>query len=798
MDPLLHDVRQALRRFAAAPAFSLVAIVTFSVAVAATTAMFAVVDAVLLRPLPFPEPDGLQQLWRVQGNSRSQYLTPDSLSVWSQQTRLFSAVEPFRNRSLALLGSGEPQLVLACEVGGGLMQALGMPPRLGRGIQSQDAASDAAVLVLSDTLWRTQFAADPDVLGRSVRLDDRAYEVVGVMPPAFRFPRERQQLWIPLASRGSRPVHALVRLQADVTPQDVREALKAIVPALERNMPVPQGWQIDVRPLQGERANRSERTALLVLLAAVAFVFLIACANVSNLLHVQATGRDREFAVRAAVGASRLRLLRLLFAETAVLTLAGGSLGFVLALWAIDGLAAYTPREFTFLAVNPIVLDARSAAFAGLVTVFAGLLAGALPALRGSRVRADDALRAAARSATAAARQERLRRVVVIGQVAMTLMLLIGAALLVRTFAALTRVDPGFEPRNLVTLDISLPAWKYGSRAAQLQFFEEAAAQLRRIPGVAAVTVAGGKPPTGGGLSDGLRFEVEGVGVVLDDPLVLLSTAEIQADYFSVLRIPVLAGGTFTRSDGRDRPVVINEAMARRLWRGGNPVGTRIRFSPEGAWYSVAGVVGTIYQLDYDNPGAVLAAYFPADRGTRLTAQDTLIVRTTGAPQPLIPAMRRAIWSVDPDQPILKVATMDALYGEFLDVPRFQAILMGAFALGGLLIAAIGIYGVLACAIAQRTREFGIRMALGARPSDVRRMVLRQGAALVGTGMLVGSAGGLALSRAMGSLLVGVTPYDPLTYLVVLAALGGIALAACWVPARRATQVDPVIALRAE
>ena len=801
MDGVLRDLRQAMRRFALARAFTFVATLTLALGIGATTAIYSLLDAILLRPLPYTEPAALVRFWSVQRGSQSSYFGGETLSEWRTQRDLFAAVEPYRTQSVALLGSGEPQLVLAAELGGGLMPALGVPAQIGRTIQFQDAdPGRERVVVLSDALWRSRFAADSGILGRTIRIDDRSLEVVGVMPAWFSFPSDRTQLWVPLTTASAmRPADVLARLRPGVTLEQAQHRVDAIGASLDRERPSRTGWQIALGPLQGQRVNRSERIALYVLFGAVSLVLLIACANLANLLLVQGAGREREIAIRAAVGASRARLVQQLVTETFALALAGGAAGIVLAMWAIDMLAAQTPRDFTFLSTSEIALDGRALVFAVAVTLLTAVLAGALPALRASRTQHQASLKAGARSAAGSARQARLRRAFVVVQLALTLMLLVGAGLLARTFLALTRVNPGFDPRNLVTVDISVPRWRYGTRDAQLQFFDQVADRLRSLPGVSGVTVAGGTPPTGGGFSFGLQFEIDGVGVVLDDPLVLLPFAEVEADYFSVLGVPLVSGRTFSADGGSGTPaVVISREMANRLWKGANPVGQRIRLRPDSPWLTVVGVVGDVYQLEYDSPRGMFAAYYPRSQSRGMPAQETLIVRTSDAPARVVPLIRQAIWSVDSDQPILKLTTMDVLYREFLGVPRFQASLMGAFALIGLAIAAVGLYGVLSYAISQRTREFGIRMALGARRWDVLAMVLRYWAGLVALGILLGIAGSLALTRAISSLLVNIPPHDPITYALVVAGLAGISLAACWAPARRATRVDPVVALRCE
>jgi putative ABC transport system permease protein len=548
MDRIPADLRYAVRRLTSARAFSAVAVLTLALGIGATTAIYSVVDAILLRPLPYAEPDSLNQIWSLQQGNLSQYLTLDAVEEWRRHDDLFRAAEPFRIRSTALLGGGEPEWVLATEIGGRLMGTLGVPAQIGRTIQPQDAEPGRNVVgVLSDSLWRARFASDPGIVGRQIRVDDRTVEIVGVMPRAFRFPRDVTQLWLPLSdSPSSRPVHALVRLIPGLSVQQAQQRVDMISAALQQERPTREGWELQLRPLQGNRVNRSERLALYVLLGAVTLVLLIACANLANLLLVQGAGREREVAVRAAVGASRLRLVQQFLTETLVLASAGGALGIVVAMWAVDLLGTYTPRDFTFLSMNEISLDSRVVMFAVGLTLLTAVVSGSIPAFRSSRTRLQESLKSGARTAAGSARQEYLRRTFVVAQLALSLMLLVGAGLLARTFVGLTRVDPGFDPRSLLTVDLSLPRWKYGTRDAQVQFFQDVADRLRALPGVSGATVSGGAPPMAGGISFGLRFEIDGAGVVLDDPALLLPTAEVTPDYFALLGIPLLAGRTFS------------------------------------------------------------------------------------------------------------------------------------------------------------------------------------------------------------------------------------------------------------
>jgi putative ABC transport system permease protein len=532
----------------------------------------------------------------------------------------------------------------------------------------------------------------------------------------------------------------------------------------------------------------------------VLLVLLIACANIANLRLVEGAGRAREIAVRTALGATRGRLVRELLTESLLLSALGGAGGLLLAQWTIALLQAYAPSDLTFLRGHEIALDTRVLLFAAVLTVATSVLFGLFPALRTSRDVSNTALQEGARGATAGPRLERLRRAFVLVQMALSLMLLVGAGLLARSLVHITRIDPGFQPRNLLAASISLPSWKYGNRPAQQQFFEDVRARVQGLPGAVASTITGGLPPGGGGISFDLKFEIEGRGVVLDDPSLLMPFSEVDGDYFHVLGIPLKAGRTFSREDTPESPraIVIGEAMARRLWKGDNPVGQRLRTSPEGRWSTVVGVVGDVYQFRHDQPRGQFALYFANSQSRQIPGLQTLVIRTAGDPSAMIPAIKQQIWAVDPEQPIYRIETVESAYADFFATPRFQAFLMSAFALIGLAITAVGLYGVLAYAIAQRTREFGIRLALGAQRGDILRLVLRSGLRLTAVGLVAGVAGSLAMTRALQSLLVEIEPTDRLTYAVVVLSLGVVAGVACWIPARRATEVDPIVTLRTE
>jgi putative ABC transport system permease protein len=803
MQVLANDLRHAGRRLKSAPAFTLVALITLALGVATTTAIYAVVDALMLRPLPYRDSHRLVEINVVDRSGFFIPVTTRDLDFWRAQSDIFDAVEAYAHRSAVLAGAGEPQTVIGAALSGGTMQMLGIQPQIGRALEARDSAAGAEqVIVLSDALWRSRFAASRDIVGQTVRLDEQSYTVVGVMPQGFSYPYGRRQFWVPLATGisekpSSQRITIAARIRADLSPADGQLRTETRAGAFFETGTFESGSKVRLDVPTARHLNTPVRRALLVLSGAVLLLLLIACANVANLLLVQGAGRDREMAIRAALGASRGRLVRQLLSETFLLALAGGGLGLLLAQWTIDAIAAVAPREMTFLTVQPIRLDARVIGFEIALTLVAAAIFGILPAFRGARV-APRAGLSEGRGATGTPRQERLRRAFVLTQIALSLVLLVGAGLMARTFAHITHLDPGFDPRNLVAIDLQLPRWKYGTREVQSEFFQTLSARSRNLPGVTGTTLTGGVPPGGGGISFGLTFEIEGRGVVLDDPQLLLPFAEVDGDYFATLGIPLKAGRVFTSEDTLQSPrvVVLGETMAQTLWKGVNPIGDRLRLRPGGTWYTVVGVVGDVYQLRHEQTRGQFALYYANSQGRGMPAQQTLVVRTAGDPMPLINDLRTMIWSVDPDQPIARIETVVDAYAEFFAVPRFYTFLMTAFAFMGLTITSVGVYGVLAYAVAQRTREFGIRTALGAQRSQVMALALRSGVWLTATGIVTGVIASLALVRVMESLLVDIQPTDPLTFGATVVVLALASLAASWIPARHATRVDPVVALR--
>jgi putative ABC transport system permease protein len=795
---IASDVRYAFRRLAANPGLAGVAAVTLALGIGATTAIYSVVDSLMLKPLPYGDPARLVDLGTQGQTGVRRYFSGAQIEYLKSRTDLFASVDAFNFAGMMLLGADEPTQAAGAVVGGDLMQTLGVPPQLGRLIDRSDVREGRQVIVLGDELWRSRFGADPSVIGRTIRLDDKTTEVIGVMPPTFKFPGVEQDFWLPFnpsANTGGRLMFAIARLPGDRSIEAATARIDASTIDVRNN----QGTLAPV-PLRTAQSlarflNAPVRTAIFLLAGAVVLVLLIACANIANLLMVQNAGRYREIAVRAALGASRGMLVRQFLVESAILSVAGGLLGLIVAQWFIDIFVTNAPEHSGIVNVNAIGLDARVVLFAIAATTIAACLSGILPALRGARTASHEALRAGGRSATDGPGHERLRSAFVVVQLAVSVVLVVGATLLARTFVQLTRVDPGFDASGLTLTMLELPRWKYTTPASRQEFYRTLVERVRALPGVTGVALSSS------GIDMGLTFEIEGRGVILDDQKMDAPFSEVSADYFSVMRIPIVAGRTFNADDvaGAPRAMVVSEALASRLWPGGNAVGQRVRTGTRATdpWYTIVGIAGNVYELDYARTRDQPAYYRPVTQsGTGAVMR--MAARTTGDPASLLPLVRDQVRAIDPGQSIWTTRTGETEFARFLALPRFYTLLMGALAALGIVIAAVGLYGVLAYAISQRTREFGVRLALGAQRTDVFEMVLRSSAAVVGLGLLAGLVGSMFLTRWIGSMLIDVPRLDPISYLLAALLFGMVAVAACWVPARRATNVDPIVALRWE
>ncbi|MBI1763704.1 MAG: ABC transporter permease [Acidobacteria bacterium] len=806
---LWQDLRYAARTLGKNPGFTLVVVVTLALGIGLNTAVYSVVDAVLFRPLPFAEPDRLVEIQQLEAKSGFSYpgLRWEAFQEWRSQTNLFVQVEAHEPRTYTLTGGKEPESVNAPAVTSGLFAMLGVQPKLGRPFNAQDAepGNDRVVLV-GDGFWKSHLGGTPDALGKTLTLNDQRYTVVGVMPPKFKFPYGKFELWVPLpltaADEQKRPrrFNTVARLRGDTALPTVQAALTALGTRLDTERPDPSGWQTRLSQLGSIRVNPGPRRALLVLLGAVGFVLLLACANAANLLLARAAQRQGEIAIRLALGAGRGRLMRQLLTESLLLALLAGTLGVALARWGVAALAKLVPDELTFLSVNEISLERRVLLFTLALTVLTGFVCGLLPAFKASRPDLHNALKGVTGRATADRAQNRLRHALVVLEVALSLVLLIGAGLMMRSFLHLSGVPPGYEPKNLIAATLSVPSQRYSTLEQEEDFFSRLKSNLAAVPGVESATAAMGVPPQGGGISFNLEIEIEGHPPEPADAKMVLPFSFIDPAYFQTLRIPLLQGRAFGAEDGVKAPpaMIINEKMARRYWGIANPVGQRIRFGKARPWLTIVGVAGDV---NLGKPGdgfSEMEVYYPWSQRTRPSSQRTLIMRTTTEASALLASVKSAIWALDKDQPIYRLNLVEDLVSDALAEPRFYLLLLGCFAGFTLLLVALGIYGVMAYTVTQRTNEIGLRMALGASQAQVLTLLLKQGFRLALLGIVIGIGAALAMARLMAAFLFGVPATDPATFAVIAVLLLAIALLACYLPARRAAKVDPLIALRCE
>ncbi|HEU4631081.1 MAG TPA: ABC transporter permease [Gemmatimonadaceae bacterium] len=800
MDTILQDLRFAARTLRRNLGFTAAAVLTLALGIGANSAIFSVVNAVLLRPLPYADADRLAMVWGwYDGFGKTSTSLPDFRDL-RERTRAFSQLAALHGTVFNLTGRGEPEQLSADRVTANFFPLLGVRPMLGRGFlpEEEQVGGNDDVVVLSHGLWQRRFGGDPGILGRTLQLSGRPYTVVGVAPPEFRFMRD-VDLWAPVradtvANRRGEYLLVFGRLAPGATVERASADIAGIFAQLAREYPETNG-SIKSRVI-GMREDfvGDVRPALLVFSGAVALVLLIACANVANLLLARASVREREMAVRAAIGAGRGRIVRQLLTESLLIALLGAGLGLGLAALGLDALRAMSTELLPRF--QEVRVDAVAVVFALVLAVATGLLFGIAPALRLSAGALGSALREGSRGAVGGAAL-RLRNALVLAEVALALMLLVGAGLLVRSFQQLNRVDLGFDPTHLLTYRVVLPTAKYDSVALLPPVYQEIAERTRAIPGVVTASVTGDMPINGAGY---ITFTVEG-RVPPPDAMEDLQPFSVSPEHFAVFRIPLRRGRLFTAGDAPGAPpvAIVNEEMVRRYFDGRDPIGKRVTFGDpadsSAVWWTVVGVVGNVAQEGVTaRPYAQL--YRPLAQAPRRGIY--VVARTTGDPMGIAPAAREALEAVDPELPLTSLMMMEERIGENLLRPRVNTLLLAVFAGIALALAAIGIYGVISYAVAQRTREIGIRMALGATAGDVRRLVVRQGMTPALLGVALGAVGALAATRLMASLLYGVTATDPLTFGLVALFLGGIALLASYVPARRATRLEPVTALREE
>lgn len=801
MQIIWQDLRYGARMLAKKPGFTLLIIITLALGIGANTAIFSAVNAVLLRPLPFEQPEQLVMAYTSTPQEERNFVAYPDLQDWQQQSQSFSQLAGFVPQSVNLTGRGEPARLVGGFATANFFALLKVTPLLGRDFQTgEDKPGAAGVAILSYGLWQTRFGADAQVIGQTVTLNNQPFTIVGVLPAEFAFPQSEVEVWMPLPfypnfslDRSRASAGVLGRLHPGVTRAQAQAELATIAGRLAAQYPdTNKDRRVTLVHFQDDLVERV-RPSLLVLWGAVGFVLLLTCANIANLLLARAVGRGREMALRAALGAGRVRLVRQLLTETVLLALLGGVLGLLLGLWGIDLMGAQNPVEL--LPQADIRLDRTVLGFTLGLSVLTGIVFGLAPALRFSTPDLVEALKEGGKGAGAGAGRNRLRSALVVVQVAIALILLIGSGLMVKSFRQLTQVAPGFDPHNVLTMEYRVPRNKYPEPRQQWEFHRRVVERVRAVPGVEAAAAVLALPHSGN------------MGTTTFVPLNLPEPPQGQEPraqinrtdehYFAALRIPLLRGRVFTEHDKADAPpvVVINQTMAQRYWPNQDPVGQAVRLLENNVTATIIGVVGDVKHYSLDEP-ATAQIYTSYPQQPHIFT--TLVVRTTSDPLALARAVRGAVWSVDKDQPVWKVRTLEFLLDRSLGSQRFLMWLLTGFSLLALTLAAVGVYGVISYAVTQRTHEIGVRLALGAQRRDIVRLVAGQGMMLAGVGVGIGLIAAFLLTRFLAQLLFNVSPTDPLTFAGVALLLLIVALVACLVPSRRATKVDPMIALRYE
>ena len=813
MTTLWLDIRYGARMLIKKPAFTLIAVITLALGIGANTAIFSVVYAVLLRPLPYPEPDRLVMLWtRLEkiGLEHNWVSEPEVLD-FRQQSQLFESFGVISGTSFVLTGNNEPVQSNGAEISTNFFSVLRTNIKVGRDFTPDEEVPGApCVAILSHAFWKSRFGGDQSALGSTIYLNGKPATVVGVLPATFSLmvPQEalvpsNVDVWIPYTEdyakkdRHSHGLTVIARLKPGVTVAQAQEEMNGIAARLYPQYYTLTGFEVRVVSLHGDFVKKM-RPALLVLLAAVGFVLLIACANVANLLLGRAVAREKELAIRAAMGAGRIRLLRQLLTESLVLAVLGGIAGVMLAVWGVDALLALSPADLPRL--DEVSIDARVLVFTLVVSASTGVLFGLIPAFRASRVKLTNTLKEGSRSVIGGG-SHRLRRAIVVAEIALSLVLLVGAGLLMRSFSRLTRVDPGFDSQNLLTVKVQVPRTKYKDGAAVSSFFQQLLEKIQALPGVESAGAVSQLPLGGEYWSGTLTFE----GVTANAEQGNLASFEVDQraitpDYFKAMKTTLIEGRFFTSADVRAKPcAIIDETLARRLWPDVSPIGRRLTFGrfpekPE-TWVEIVGVVRHIRQHKLE--AKVREEVYYPHAIVSFTAM-TLAIHTSGDPLMMTGPVREAVRSIDRDLPIYRIRTMDELVGAALAPARFTLLLLVIFAVVAAVLAVVGIYGVMSHSVTERTHEIGVRMALGAQATDVLKLVVGQGLILTVAGVAIGLAASFAATRVMTGLLYGVSATDALTFGVVSVLLTGVALAASFIPARRAMRVDPMVALRYE
>ncbi|MBD0373380.1 MAG: ABC transporter permease [Pyrinomonadaceae bacterium] len=808
MSMLWQDIRFGLRLMAKKPGFTLIGVLALALGIGANTAIFSVVKAVLLSPLPYQNPERLVWIWGTNpaSNIKEEEASMPDFNDWRTQSQSFEEMAGFTNWAATVTGEGEPERIPGSIITAKFFSVLGVQPLMGRTFnEDENGPKGARVVILSHGLWQRRFGGNPNAIGQTITLNGTPYHVVGIMPPSFKDPlpeqRKPAQLWIPLPLnldqnvRRSDFLNVVAKLKPNVTIEQARAEMKTITARLEQQYPASNtGWSTLVIPLQ-ERITGDVRPALWVIVGVVGFLLLISCANVANLLLARSAARQQEIAVRRALGAGRLRLIRQFLTESVILALSGGALGTLLAMWGVEFLVRLSPGNIPRL--DEVRLSWQVLLFTLGVSVLTGLVFGLIPALHATNPNLTESLKEGGRSSTEGLRGARLRSALVVSEIAIALVLLVGAGLMIKSFMRLQGVDPGFKPERILALDVSLPSAKYKEPQQQAAFWGQLLGRVSQIPNVESVAAVDTLPFSGGNI---ISFVVEGKPAPPPSEVDDAEYRVVTPKYFETMGISLVRGSTFTEQHTGNTPEVmlINETMARKVFPGEDPIGKRLNIGNPGSspWRTIIGIVRDVRQkaLDTEPYPQMYTPYAQTPRARSMT----LIARTSSDPTALVPSIRNELAAMDKDQPLYNVRTLEQVMSESIARQRFSMLLIAIFACVGLVLASVGIYGVMSYTVAQRTHEIGVRMALGASARDVLKMVVGQGMllSLIGTGL--GLIAAFLLTRLISSLLFSVSATDPLTYALISLMLISVALLACLVPALRATRVDPMVALRYE
>jgi putative ABC transport system permease protein len=809
MDALLQDIRYAIRLCLRTPGFTAVAVIALALGIGANTAIFTIVNAVLLEPLPFRDPGRLVVLWETNGRraGRPNVLGPSNFHRWQESATAFERMAPFYDYRVNLTGAGEPEELIAQDVTPDFFPALGVSPLAGRAFAPDEGPDGRnALAILSFGLWQRRFAADAGIVGRTIQLDGRPITVIGVMPADIRLFVKRgsltgkpPDLWRPFAfgeahrnARG-RYMSAIARLKPGVSLEEAQAQLSTIASGLETERPqFNKGWGALVVPMHRELSG-DIRPALLVLSGAVGFVLLIACANVANLLLARGATRQREIAIRNALGAARFRVVRQLLTESLVLCALGGAVGLIVAQWSLAALLAISPVDLAD--VGPVHLSYPVLAFTALVSLATAIVCGFAPAFEGSRAGVQEALKDGSRQVGGGVRHRRIRQTFVVSEIALAVVLLVGAGLMLRSFSTLSSVNPGFTAHNVLTARVTIPTVRYPDDAKQVEFFANLVARLAAIPGVQSAGAISFLPLAGPGAATGFSIVGEPAAAAGQEPVTDVRVAD--TGYFRTLNVPLLRGRLFTEREMREKSnvVVINDALARRYFANEDPLGKSliINMTDPNVPTEIVGVVADVKYADLATEARAMT-YWPHPQ--LAYSAMTVTLRTAADPATFAPMLEREVRAIDKDQPVSDVRTMDQWIARTLSQARFSSTLLTTFAGLALLLAAIGIYGVMSYAVSQRTPEIGIRLALGAESRDILGMIVGNALRLAGLGLAIGVVLALALSQTLTSLLYETTGTDPFTFAVVVGVLAAVALLASYFPARRASRIPPVEALR--